>query len=129
MSNEEAMMIIQAIPNKIWEQLDDCEREAMEMAFKALEKQNLMLELPVTEGSTVFVIDWIFNCKHEYECQLYYDKYKCDEDIRCEHEYKEYRVREAKFNHHMIDKIGETVFLAKEEAEKKLEELVSKTKL
>ena len=125
MSNEEAIMIIQAIPNKIWEQLDECEREAMDMAFKALEKQHLMLELPVAEGSTVYVVDYIFNCKHEYECPLYFsDKYKCEEDIRCEHEYKEYRVRDAKFNHRMIDKIGETVFLTEEEAEQKLKKLV-----
>ena len=39
MTTEEAVMYIQSIPNKIWEQLDECEREAMEMAFKSLEKQ------------------------------------------------------------------------------------------
>jgi hypothetical protein len=39
MNNEEAIMIIQAIPNKIWGQLDKCESEAMDMAFKSLEKQ------------------------------------------------------------------------------------------
>lgn len=36
MNNEEAIMIIQAIPNKIWGQLDKCESEAMDMAFKSL---------------------------------------------------------------------------------------------
>lgn len=39
MTTEEAVMYIQSIPNKIWEQLDKCEREAMEMAFNALKKQ------------------------------------------------------------------------------------------
>jgi hypothetical protein len=52
-----------------------------------------------------------------------FDKYKCEEDIQCEHTYKEYRVKEAKFNYHMIDKIGVTVFLTKEEAEQKLAEM------
>ena len=39
MDNEYAIMVIQAIPNKIWNQLDKCECEAMEMAIKSLEKQ------------------------------------------------------------------------------------------
>lgn len=53
-----------------------------------LEKQGLLLKLPVAEGSIVYVIDYYFDCKHNYECPLSYDKYKCEEDIRCEHEYK-----------------------------------------
>ena len=92
--------------------------------YEDLEEQGLLLRLPVKEGSMVYVVDYTFNCKHRYECPLYFsDKYKCEEDIRCEHEYKEYRVREARFNHRMIEKIGEIVFLTKEEAEKKLKEL------
>ena len=92
----------------------------------AEEEQCLFLKLPVEEGSTVYVVDYTFNCKHRYECPLCFsDKYKCEEDIRCEHEYKEYRVRDARFNHHMIDKIGEIVFLTKEEAERKLEKLTT----
>ena len=39
MTNEEAKMQIQAIPEKIWDQLSEPDREAMEMAFSALEKQ------------------------------------------------------------------------------------------
>ena len=39
MTNEEAKMQIQAIPGKIWDQLSEPDREAMEMAFSALEKQ------------------------------------------------------------------------------------------
>ena len=37
MTNEEAKMQIQAIPEKIWDQLSESDREAMEMAFSALE--------------------------------------------------------------------------------------------
>ena len=39
MTYEEAKMQIQAIPRKIWDQLSEPDREAMEMAFSALEKQ------------------------------------------------------------------------------------------
>ena len=39
MTIEEARMQIQAIPEKIWDQLSEPDREAMEMAFSALEKQ------------------------------------------------------------------------------------------
>ena len=39
MTYEEAKMQIQAIPGKIWDQLSEPDREAMEMAFSALEKQ------------------------------------------------------------------------------------------
>ena len=39
MTYEEAKMQIQAIPEKIWDQLSEPDREAMEMAFSALEKQ------------------------------------------------------------------------------------------
>lgn len=92
--------------------------------YENLEEQGMIKILPVAEGNTVYVVDYTFNCKHEYKCPLYFsDKYKCEEDIRCEHEYKEYRVRESKFNYHMIDKIGKTVFLIKEEAEIKLKEI------
>ena len=39
MTYEEAKMQIQAIPGKIWDQLSEPDREAMEMAFSTLEKQ------------------------------------------------------------------------------------------
>ena len=95
--------------------------------YEDAEEQGLLFRLPVAEGSTVFVIDYYFECKHNFECPLsLFDKYKCEEDIQCEHTYKEYRVKEVKFNYHMIDKIGKTVFLTKEEADQKLAEMQSK---
>ena len=39
MTYEEAKMQIQAIPEKIWDQLSEPDREAMEMAFSALQAQ------------------------------------------------------------------------------------------
>ena len=92
-------------------------------SYEDAEEQGLLLRLPVAEGSTVFVIRYTIECKHNFECPLSYDKYKCEEDIRCEHEYKEYYVREAIFNHAMMKSLGKTVFLTKEEAELKLVEM------
>ena len=39
MNNEDALLQIQSIPEKIWNQLSPSDEDAMEMAFKALEKQ------------------------------------------------------------------------------------------
>ena len=39
MTYEEAKMQIQAIPEKIWDQLSEPDREAMEMASSALESE------------------------------------------------------------------------------------------
>lgn len=53
MTNEEAKMQIQAIPEKIWDQLSEPDREAMEMAFSALEKQQPMETGPDELGISV----------------------------------------------------------------------------
>lgn len=39
MTAQEALMIIQAIPEKIWNQLSDTENEAMEVLYECAEKQ------------------------------------------------------------------------------------------
>lgn len=39
MTEREAIMIIQAIPEKIWNQMDKVEEQAISMAIEALEKQ------------------------------------------------------------------------------------------
>ena len=45
MNNEDALLQIQSIPEKIWNQLSPSDKDAMEMAFNALEKQ-----IPVKGG-------------------------------------------------------------------------------
>lgn len=40
MTVQEAIMVIQAIPERIWESLRPCEEEAIDIAFGALEKQD-----------------------------------------------------------------------------------------
>ena len=74
---EEAIMIIQAIPEKIWNQMDTAEKEAMEMAIEALEKQ--IPKRPFYEGDGFWdgklVYDtWICPCcEKKYEVD--YDDY------------------------------------------------------
>lgn len=51
MTYEEAKMQIQAIPEKIWDQLSEPDREAMEMAFSALQAQEAKTQLSA-EGTT-----------------------------------------------------------------------------
>lgn len=46
MTYEEAKIQIQAIPEKIWDQLSEPDREAMEMAFSALQAQELSKNSP-----------------------------------------------------------------------------------
>ena len=91
--------------------------------YEDAEEQGLLLRLPVAEGSIVFVIATIYDCDYYMDCPLPYDKNKCDADIPCEHEHRGYRIKETKFNHCMLPNIGKTVFLTKEEAEKKLEQM------
>ena len=82
-------------------------------AYEQAEEDGLLIRLPVAEGSEVYVIDYVYECKYEFECPLPYNEYKCEEELPCENQYKRYRVRETKFNHMMLAKIGKTVFLSK----------------
>lgn len=87
---------------------------------KNAEEQGLLLRLPVAEGSTVFTLGYIYECMHDYKCELKYDQYKCEENVPCERECKRWRVKEAVFNNKMLNAIGKTVFLTKQEAEQAL---------
>ena len=64
----------------------------------------------------------IFDCIYDYDCKSY-QKWKCKEDIPCEYEKRSYHIKETEFGFVMAHSIGETVFLTREEAEKKLEEM------
>lgn len=58
MTYEEAKMQIQAIPEKIWDQLSEPDREAMEMAFSALQAQETC-EDTVSRQSAIDVLEKI----------------------------------------------------------------------
>ena len=93
--------------------------------YEDLEEQGLLKRLPVKEGNTVYEVRYMYDCNCDYECPFAgLDKYKCDRDVRCENEYKDYYVREIQFNYKMMDNVEKTVFLTKEDAERKLEEII-----
>lgn len=64
MTRQEAIMQIQSIPEKIWDQLSEPDREAMEMAFSALEKQ-------IPKEPAVMIDTWICpSCNNGIEYQF-----------------------------------------------------------
>lgn len=91
-------------------------------SYKEAEEHGLLMKLPVPLGTTVYTLSTIFDCIYDYDCKSY-QKWKCKEDIPCEYEKRSYHIKETEFGFVMAHSIGETVFLTREEAEKKLEEL------
>ena len=80
------------------------------------------MKLPVPLGTTVYTLSTIFDCIYDYDCKSY-QKWKCEEDIPCEYEKRSYHIKETEFGFVMAHSIGETVFLTREAAEKKLDEM------
>ena len=90
--------------------------------YEDAEEQGLLLRLPVAEGSEVYVIDFIYECKYQFNCPVTFREYRCEEGEFCEHQYKKHIVKSARFNYAMMKKLNETVFLTREEAESALAE-------
>lgn len=91
--------------------------------YEDLEEQGLLVRLPVSIGTKVYVIASMFDCIYDYDNCKATQKWKCEEDIQCEYERKSYYVKEIEFTSIMKNSIGKSIFLTREEAEKKLEEL------
>ena len=104
----------------LWAMADNRERLK---EYEDAEEQGLLLRLPCKEGTEVYVIDSMLECKHDYDCPLCSNAYKCEEDIPCEHQYIQRFIRKTRFVHAMINNIGKTVFLTKEEAEQALKQM------
>lgn len=91
--------------------------------YEDLEEQGLLVRLPVAIGTKVYIISSFLDCIYNYDNCKVTQKWKCEEDIPCEYEKKLYCVKEIEFYLTLKDAIGKTIFLTREEAEKKLEEL------
>lgn len=91
--------------------------------YEDLEEQGLLVRLPVSIGTKVYVIASMFDCIYDYDNCKATQKWKCEEDIQCEYERKSYYVKEIEFTSIMKNSIGKSIFLTREEAEKKLEEM------
>lgn len=100
--------------------LDACKKLA---AYEDSEEQGLLVRLPVSIGTKVYMIASMFDCIYDYDNCKATQKWKCEEDIQCEYERKSYYVKEIEFTSIMKNSIGKSIFLTREEAEKRLEEI------
>lgn len=93
--------------------------------YRDLEEQGLLLKLPCKVGTTVYVIDTIYECDNDYmDCIMEFpDRYQCERGFKCEYEHEKLVVRPESFDFKMLNNFNKTVFLTKEEAEEKLKEL------
>lgn len=66
------------------------------------------------------MLSYRYDCKNNYDCKAF-QKWKCMENIPCEYEKKEYFVKKSQFCLTMLNFLGKTVFLTREEAEKALD--------
>ena len=109
----------------------NCEKCAIQKAFdklaeyEDLEEQGLFLKLPCKVGTTVYVIDTIYECDNDYmDCIMEFpDRYQCERGFKCEYEHEKIVVKPESFDFKMLDNFNKTVFLTKEETEEKLKEL------
>lgn len=74
MTYEEAKMQIQAIPGKIWDQLSEPDRESMDMAFSALEKQ-IPKEL-IAEGDGYADGEMVYDSFYCPSCDYHMEDYE-----------------------------------------------------
>ena len=93
--------------------------------YARAEEQGLLLKLPCKVGTTVYVIDTIYECDNDYmDCIMEFpDRYQCERGFKCEYEHEKLVVSPESFDFKMLDNFNITVFLTKEEAEEKLKEL------
>ena len=102
--------------------LDACKKLA---EYEQLEEQGLLVRLPANKNAEIYLISsrWTICSK----CGSRFDEYNCN---GCEYECdskKEYYVCPTYLSsinvNTYVDRFGKTVFLTREEAEKKLEEM------
>ena len=90
--------------------------------YEDLEEQGLLLKLPIPLNTTVYTIytkQWCYyddNCMEDME-------YKCMNGEFCENQKVRHYIHTEKFSASMINFINKTVFLNREDAERKLKEL------
>lgn len=108
----------------VWVKQHDYISAARKLAeYEDLEEQGLLVRLPVLIGTKVYTIASMFDCVFDYDNCKATQKRKYEEDIQCEYERKSYYVKEIEFISIMKDSIGKSIFLTREEAEKKLEKM------
>ena len=117
---DEGMTIRQLAEDERWKALDQIAEKLANLEQK--EEQGILVRLPCKVGDTVYTLSYRYDCKYDYDCKAF-QKWKCEENIPCEYEKKEYYVKKSQFCLSMLESLGRTVFLTREEAEKALEEM------
>lgn len=117
---DEGMTIRQLAEDERWKALDQIAEKLTNMV--QMEEHGMLVRLPCKVGDTVYTLSYRYDCKNDYDCKVP-RQWKCEENIPCEYEKKEYFVKKSQFCLSMMNSLGKTVFLTREEAEKALEEL------
>ena len=117
---DEGMTIRQLAEDERWKALDQIAEKLANM--EQMEEQGMLVRLPCKVGGTVYTLSYRYDCKNNYDCKAF-EKWKCEENIPCEYEKKECFVKKSQFCLTMLNSLGKTVFLTREEAEKALEEI------
>lgn len=117
---DEGLTIRQLAEDDRWKALDQIAEKLTNM--EQMEEQGILVRLPCKIGGTVYTLSYRYDCKNDYDCKAF-QKWKCEENIPCEYEKKEYFVKKSQFCLTMLNSLGKTVFLTREEAEKALEEM------
>ena len=117
---DEGVTIRQLAIHGRWEELNQIAEKLANMEQK--EEQGILVRLPCKVGDTVYTLSYRYECKNDYDCKVPI-QWKCEQNIPCEYEKKINYVKETKFCLRMLESLGKTVFLTREETEKKLEEM------
>lgn len=115
---DEGMTIRQLAEDERWKALDQIAEKLTNM--EQMEEQGMLVRLPCKVGDTVYTLSYRYECKNDYDCKVP-RQWKCEENIPCEYEKKIHYVKESQFCLRMLESLGKTVFLTREEAEKALE--------
>lgn len=117
---DEGMTIRQLAEDERWKALDQIAEKLTNM--EQMEEQGMLVRLPCKVGDTVYTLSYRYDCKNDYDCKVSRE-WKCEENIPCEYEKKIHYVKKSQFCLTMLNSLGKTVFLTREEAEKALEEM------
>lgn len=117
---DEGMTIRQLAIHGRWEELNQIAEKLTNL--EQMEEHGMLVRLPCKVGDTVYTLSYRYDCKNDYDCKVSRE-WKCEENIPCEYEKKIHYVKKSQFCLSMMNFLGKTVFLTREEAEKALEEM------
>ena len=116
--DDEGMTIRQLEEDDRWKALDQIAEKLANL--EQMEEMGILVRLPCKVGDTVYTLSYMYDCKNDYDCKVF-KKWKCMGNIPCKYEKKKYFVKKSQFCLTMLNSLGKTVFLTREEAEKALD--------